>query len=58
MTLLFKSYEAEIIFKAADELGLTTDEYMWILTVSTITSPPYVKFDYKYFPVGCLGNFL
>ena len=56
MILKNLSEETEMIFKAASDLGLTTDEYIWIMTISVITSSPYVKFDYSKFPVGSLGG--
>jgi len=56
--VVFKNFseETEMIFKAASDLGLTTDEYMWIMTTNVITSSPYVKFDYSQFPIGSLGR--
>jgi hypothetical protein len=40
-----------MIFEAANDLGLTTHEYMWIFTRSVITSQLYSNFRYKNFPI-------
>jgi hypothetical protein len=51
----FHSSETTEIFAVANELGMTTHEYMWILTRNVIEVNTISHVKYLHFPIGSLG---